>query len=114
MKLSPGADPRTSLFLTVYFSAVAALTWFGRSTVRTSKRYYRAARQTLTLVERELGLFKPIEGLNDPEKHLGIAVTPGQRDYRSVILENKRHCPVLHGRGRSSHMFRSFSDCSSS
>lgn len=78
-----------SLLLTAYFFTLAAVTTFGSQTIAKGKEYSRQAILTKTLVERELRLYQELEGLNDPDLHLGIAVTPGQRNYLGVIFNRK-------------------------
>ena len=78
-----------SFLLMIYFFILAAVTFFGSQAITKGKEYSRQAVLTKTLVERELRLFQQIEGLNDPDLHLGIAVTPGQRNYIDVIFKRK-------------------------
>lgn len=79
-----------SILLPIYFLCVFFITLFGSNTINKGKEYTRRANLTKTLVERELGLFKQIEPFGDPELHLGITVTPGQRKHISAILQHKR------------------------
>jgi hypothetical protein len=79
-----------SILLPIYFLCIFFITLFGSSTINKGKEYTRRANLTKTLVERELGLFKQIEPFGDPELHLGITVTPGQRKYISAILQHKK------------------------
>ncbi|MGE8126904.1 hypothetical protein ACQKQD_07990 [Methylobacterium sp. NPDC080182] len=78
-----------SFLLMIYFFILAAVTTFGSRAISKGKEYSRQAVLTKTLVERELGLFRQLEGLKDPDLHLGIAVTPGQRKYINVIFGRK-------------------------
>ena len=78
-----------SLLLMVFFFIQAAVTSFGYQAVLKGKNYSRQAVLTKTLVERELGLFKEIEGFQDPGLHLGIAVTPGQRNFLKILFDRK-------------------------
>ena len=89
MKLSSDSVS-ASLFLAAYFGLLIGLTYLGYETLLVSKRYYRQALLTKTLVERELGLFKPLQGLEeDADMHLAIAVTPGMRDWVKVITAHR-------------------------
>jgi hypothetical protein len=84
------ADNYVAAFLLmVYFFTLAAVTLFGSQAITKGKEYSRQAVLTKTLVERELRLFQSLEGLGDTQLHLGIAVTPGQRNYIDVIFKRK-------------------------
>jgi hypothetical protein len=65
------------------------VTLSGSQTIQKSKQYYREAVRTKTLVERELGLLRHIDGLDNSPATLSIAVTPGQRAFLKVFLNHR-------------------------
>jgi hypothetical protein len=74
-----------SIFLVLFFLLSIFISAFGLQTAKIAKGYYREAVFTKTLVERELGLLEPIQGLQDSRANLSIAVTRGQRDYEAIL-----------------------------
>lgn len=88
-----------SFLLMIYFFILAAVTTFGSQAIAKGKEYSRQAVLTKTLVERELRLFQHLEGLTETDLHLGIAVTPGQRNYIDVIYKRKERLEKKPDRG---------------
>jgi hypothetical protein len=86
------ASALESTFLALYFLLSVAISAIGLDTVAIGKSYYREAVFKKTLVERELGLLKPIADLETAHGQratFSIAVTKGQQDFEKILTTKK-------------------------
>lgn len=82
-------EPVICLFLAAYFALIIRLTRFGAEACKKGKEYTREAQLTMVLAQHELGLYKPLPAFGSSDLHLGLAVTPGQRDHRAAIANRQ-------------------------
>lgn len=88
------------LLIGLYFLLTIAVSVFGLETVRVGKAYYRESLVTKTLVERELGLLRPLEGVTDVlarTPNLSIAVTKGMRNTTRIFGTPESEPPIRWG-----------------
>lgn len=95
-----------SSFLIFYFLLVILLSALGWRTAVTGKSYYRQAILTKTLVERELGLFQQLPDFGQQAYHLGLAVTPGQRDLNKTLFRHEEKLTTAAVRGSAVDLVR--------
>lgn len=77
-----------SAFLILFFLVAIVISVMGLDAVSVGKSYYREAVFKKTLIERELGLLKPIKDLE--KKHglranFSISVTQGQQNHHEIF-----------------------------